>query len=56
MQNRGIPPLCNLGKKFEYINGQNLGEDLFFGGGEQNGLNLSEELFFFFGPSPNFWE
>ena len=47
MQNRGIPPLCNLGRKFEYINGQNLGEDFFLGGGgEQNGLNLSEDFFF----------
>ena len=24
------PPLCNVGKTFEYTNGQNLGKDLFF--------------------------
>ena len=37
-------PLCNLGRKFEHTNGQNLGEDFF--GGPKTGLNLSEDLFF----------
>ena len=44
------PPFCKLGRKFEHTNGQNLGEDFYFG--PKSGLNLSEDLFFW--SSPNF--
>ena len=40
------PPLCNLGRKFEHTNGQNLGEDFNFE--PKAVLNLSEDLFFVF--------
>ena len=43
------PPICNLGRKFEHKNGQNLTEDLFFWSssnfGKENGLILSGEIF-----------
>ena len=44
------PFLCNLGRKFKHTNGQNLGENFYFG--PKTGLNLSEDLFFW--SSPNF--
>ena len=63
MQNCGMPPICNLGRKFEYRNGgqrpffwpktgPNLSEHLFLGlhlfFGPKTGLNLTEERPFFF--------
>ena len=44
------PPICNLGRKFEHKNGQNLTKVLFFWSspnfGQENGLILNGEIFF----------
>ena len=68
MQNCGMAPFCNLGRKFVHRNGGrgavfwpktglNLGEDLFFWSSPnfrpKTGMNLSENLFFFWS-SPKF--
>ena len=50
MQNCGMPPICNFGRKFQRKNGQNLTNNLFILSSpnfrQENGLILSGENFF----------
>ena len=65
IQKCGMPPLCNLGRKFQHTKGQNLSKDLFFFWssrkfGPKTGIILVKTFlfsfffFFFFWSSPNF--